>query len=385
MNAYEVTLIILVILIVIVILWLITRPNKCPKASSPTSSPAPLPSGPQVSITKPKVGGIMKDSMRKKSKYDERPSAEIIDEMGMPKSRFKVKNKSETLPTFMRKEQRFFATASRVDASEFGQMPRGFDVRQEYGSLGMVGIQDQGACGSCWAFAACSTFSDRIKIASKNKLLGKDDHISQFHLAACMKCPGQTNSACKRVCDGHYMDEVMEYIKRSGAFSFGTIRKFQPALSNQYACFKPRHDQVARSYKAKSVYRVNAYTVGELGDRSKREYNEKRIMYDIWKYGPVTCTIRVFDPLKAGQLHQNFYLYEDGVYGYPWAKDPVEYDGYHALAIIGWGVENIKGKEIKYWILRNSWGPEWGMGGYGKIVRGENRAIVESDIWSMKY
>ena len=63
-------------------------------------------------------------------------------------------------------------------------------------------------------------------------------------------------------------------------------------------------------------------------------------------------------------------------------RTPKETDGYHAIAIIGWGVES---DGTKYWIIRNSWGPEWGQNGYGKILRGENRAIIESDLWAMHY
>ena len=47
-----------------------------------------------------------------------------------------------------------------------------------------------------------------------------------------------------------------------------------------------------------------------------------------------------------------------------------------AVKILGWGVEN----EIKYWLLANSWGPEWGDSGFFKIVRGENHCNIEKEI-----
>lgn len=62
------------------------------------------------------------------------------------------------------------------------------------------------------------------------------------------------------------------------------------------------------------------------------------------------------------------------------ARDPkfqVESNGEiipnHASILIGWG-ESSKGK---YWILRNSMGEEFGMGGHMYIERGKNTFAIE--------
>lgn len=45
----------------------------------------------------------------------------------------------------------------------------------------------------------------------------------------------------------------------------------------------------------------------------------------------------------------------------------------HIVAIVGYGSEN----SIPYWILRNSWGTDWGEDGYARIRRGVNYCNVE--------
>jgi len=48
----------------------------------------------------------------------------------------------------------------------------------------------------------------------------------------------------------------------------------------------------------------------------------------------------------------------------------------HSVPIIGWGTE--PGSKQKYWIIRNSYGREFGQGGDFKLQRGQNDFGVEA-------
>lgn len=47
----------------------------------------------------------------------------------------------------------------------------------------------------------------------------------------------------------------------------------------------------------------------------------------------------------------------------------------HAVLVVGWGKND---KEGKYWIVKNSWGPNWGEKGFFRIKRGVDSCAIES-------
>jgi len=45
----------------------------------------------------------------------------------------------------------------------------------------------------------------------------------------------------------------------------------------------------------------------------------------------------------------------------------------HGVAVVGYGEEKGRfGREKKYWIVKNSWGKNWGDHGFVKFARGKN-------------
>lgn len=105
---------------------------------------------------------------------------------------------------------------------------------------------------------------------------------------------------------------------------------------------------------------------GQVGGVMGRA-TERDIMQEIARNGPVVMSMAVDYP---------FMLYKGGVYSPP----PGQWGGSKTLAHLvlcyGWGFDTRSNS--KYWLLRNSWGKEWGHQGDFKVLRGHDILSIES-------
>ena len=298
----------------------------------------------------------------------------------------KKRPKPSIKPTFERdsnssSDSRFEVKANRHKVKGI-KLPKEFFAVREWPNM-ISGVFDQQSCGSCGCMSCAGVLTDRFRIKSKGKLLANGDYISPFHLAACIKCGKE--QICPKVCEGNYLDDVMQYLVDDGTAAQSDIEKYYEKTesrdgrnSEEYACFD--YDKAGiKPYKGTHKYRVNIYPPSMLTNKSRLDENVVAIMEDVYDNGPVSCIIKVYVPLDS----RNFYNHKAGVYGYGWKSEPTQTDGYHAINIVGWGEEIIKGVLVKYWIVRNSWGPSWGTNGYAKILRGDNFAMIEADCWGI--
>lgn len=85
-------------------------------------------------------------------------------------------------------------------------------------------------------------------------------------------------------------------------------------------------------------------------------FGEAAIMKEIKGNGPVLALIPVYI---------DFLNYTGGIYT-PNAK-PDQVPGQHAIEVIGWGTDMFSGES--YWLVKNTWGIEWGERGFARISR----------------
>merc|ERR1712080_749037 len=78
-------------------------------------------------------------------------------------------------------------------------------------------------------------------------------------------------------------------------------------------------------------------------------------------------------PISVGidASQESFQLYQKGVYYEP---DCSSQFLDHGVLAVGYGTKKMHGKSKDFWLVKNSWGTDWGMHGYIEMSRNVNNS-----------
>ncbi|CAH1731588.1 unnamed protein product [Aphis gossypii] len=238
-----------------------------------------------------------------------------------------------------------------------------FDARKHWSHCKTMGVvRNQGRCGSCWALSTTGAFADRLCVATNGKY---NQLVSAEELAFCCH-------TCGFGCKGGISIEAWKYFKKHGLVSGGNYNTHEGCQPYQvppcfhghkrngscsrvrketnHKCHKKCYGNTTIDYKSDHVKTKDAYFL-----------SYESMQKDVQTYGPIEASFKVYD---------DFFHYKSGVYH---KTEGAVHTRNHAVKLIGWGVEN----GVKYWLLVNSWGTEWGDHGLFKIRRGTNECGIE--------
>jgi C1A family cysteine protease len=196
-------------------------------------------------------------------------------------------------------------------------------------------IKDQGNCGSCWAFATVAQMESLSLIYKNNPI-----DLSEQFIVSC--------DTSDYGCNGGYMNRVYNFVQKTGT----TDDNCFPYVQSDVPCSNHCSDWASRITKIKSWSWV-----------CQTKLDNNLIKQAVSSNGPLTCTMDVY---------YDFFNYSGGCYQHVKGA----YAGGHAVLIVGWTSDNC-------WIVKNSWGPDWGENGYFRIKFSNCRIGLNSAKFSL--
>jgi C1A family cysteine protease len=208
-----------------------------------------------------------------------------------------------------------------------------FDWR-EYGlDVGEIGSQGW-ECNTCWAFASVDAMQISRRLAAIRSGNDFDETLrpSVRQLISCML--PSTENICK---NGNWHGDVFTFFVDKG-LPLGGSRKYSKEKSD-WTCDAGTFDK--------------ALTWDYVSAKPTEITPTEELKRAIILYGPVTSLLKLDDC---------FTLYGGGVF-----NEEQKTGGRHIVIIIGW--DDAKGA----WLIKNSFGTDWGEGGFAWVKYGSNR------------
>ena len=189
-------------------------------------------------------------------------------------------------------------------------------------------VKNQGACGSCWAFATIAGIEGQYAVHTKSDMI-------QLSVGQLVDCDREKDMGCK----GGWMTWAYDYVIKVGG------------LETSHDYDYRAHDRKCQFDESKIAVSIKGYEVIPKGEGSADQ-----IAAALYEHGPIPVA------LDASPLVH----YHRGTVMGPCSKTPN-----HGVTIIGYSEHT--------WTVRNSWGSSWGMRGDFAITRGHNTCGIEDN------
>jgi len=229
---------------------------------------------------------------------------------------------------FQNKSSKFYSPNFNYKTDFLKNLPDSVDWREK----GVISaVRNQGHCGSCWAFSTIAVSEAHVAIAT-GKLLS----LSEQQLVDCV--PNPEHCGGTGGCEGLVEPIAYDYLAGSG--------------------YVTRDDYIytAKDGTCRDASMSKVATIE--GHIDLKENDPQELMNAVATKGPISISVAASD----------FHFYDSGIY-----NGDCGYVTNHAVVLVGYG-EDQSGK---YWIVRNSWGEDWGEQGYIRLPREPDFSNVE--------
>jgi len=195
----------------------------------------------------------------------------------------------------------------------------------------VTAVYNQGNCGSCWAFSATETIESSCALATRQ--------LRNLAMQQILDCDHGDGG-----CGGGLPMRAYQYVQQQGGIdSYNSY----PYMGYQGGC---------RYNPGAAVCRVTGYTWASSG-------NEPGMVEFTATHGPISVCVDA----------EQWMSYGGGIVYASMCGRNID----HAVVAVGY---NIPGG---YWIVRNSWGTGWGIGGYIMLQYNANTCgVAQYPSWA---
>ncbi|KAL5460170.1 hypothetical protein EMCRGX_G033598 [Ephydatia muelleri] len=199
-------------------------------------------------------------------------------------------------------------------------------------------VKNQGQCGSCWALAVVETIESSWSIQSQTLL-----PLSSQQVISCDYSPNQSLDGC----DGGSLSSAFATLQSRQNISAIVPESVYPFVSGDGQTYPCRKD-----VPPAGVQLVQYNYCQPL----ENETNMQALLYT---YSPLTVSVNAV----------SWQDYIGGIIQHHCTNAAID----HAVQLVGYDLTGPLG----YWIVRNTWGTDWGEDGYLRLLFGANTCGVD--------
>jgi RHS repeat-associated protein len=230
-----------------------------------------------------------------------------------------------------------FSFSEKILSDASAPLPAKLDWRDYNGNNFVTPVKDQGECGACWAFAVTAALESKVLISENNS-----DFCIDLSEQVLNSCSGAGN------CEEGYINKASDFISSYGL----PPESCYPYTESDGSCSDACSDWGQMTYKVPGWTLVDP-TVDAI----------KGALYN---RGPLVVLMAV---------QSDFLFYSSGIYSH----SSGEFEGYHAALVVGYDDTE------QYFIVKSSWGTEWGEDGYFRIAYSEISSDTVFGCWAISY